>query len=368
MTASSLFETTILGPMTLKNRLWRSATWENMADDTGHMTPELLAVYENLATGGVGTIITGYAFIRKEEQPNAGMMGIYDDSFISEYKTFTDRMHELGANIIMQGCYGGSQTDFKPETRLIWGPSAVEHPIFKVTPTPMSQEDIAALIDSYAKAARRAKAAGFDGFQFHGAHGYLLSQFLTPYFNRRTDEYGGSLENRARIIYEVLEAVRKEVGPEYPVLIKMHSTDEWGDQGLTPEESVLVAKGLEARGITAIELSGGHLSKDPSTLPIKPKIINERKQSYFREPAAMIAATVEVPVILVGGNRSVAVLEEILGSTPIQYFSFARTLLSEPDLPNKWKQGFRDRPRCVSCNQCWGKDKNMCVLDRKKGE
>ena len=315
MAVPSLFETTTLGPMTLKNRLWRSATWEKMADDTGHMTPELQAVYEDLARGGVGTIITGYAFIREEEQPNAGMMGIYDDSFIAEYKTFTDRIHELGANIVLQGCYGGSQTDFKPEGRLIWGPSAVEHPVFKVTPAPMSHEDIAALIDSYAQAARRAKAAGFDGFQIHGAHGYLLSQFLTPYFNRRTDEYGGPIENRARIIYEVLDAIRKEVGPDYPVLIKIHSTDEWGAQGLTPEESVLVAKELEARGITALELSGGHLSKDPSTLPIKPKIINEKNQSYFREPAAMIAEAVEVPVILVGGNRSVAVLENILGST-----------------------------------------------------
>ncbi|WP_136796903.1 NADH:flavin oxidoreductase [Desulfosediminicola ganghwensis] len=368
MAVPSLFETTTLGPMTLKNRLWRSATWEKMADDTGHMTPELQAVYEDLARGGVGTIITGYAFIREEEQPNAGMMGIYDDSFIAEYKTFTDRIHELGANIVLQGCYGGSQTDFKPEGRLIWGPSAVEHPVFKVTPEPMSHEDIMALIDSYAQAARRAKAAGFDGFQIHGAHGYLLSQFLTPYFNRRTDEYGGPIENRARIIYEVLDAIRKEVGPEYPVLIKIHSTDEWGAQGLTPEESVLVAKELEARGITALELSGGHLSKDPSTLPIKPKIINENNQSYFREPAAMIAEAVEVPVILVGGNRSVAVLENILGSTPIKYFSFSRTLLSEPDLPNKWQQGSNDRPRCVSCNRCWGKDKNMCILDRKNEE
>jgi 2,4-dienoyl-CoA reductase-like NADH-dependent reductase (Old Yellow Enzyme family) len=365
---STLFEPTTLGPMALKNRLWRSSTWENLADAKGHMTPELLEVYEDLARGGVGTILTGYAFIREEEQPNPGMMGIYDDSFIPEYREFTDRIHSLGANIVLQACYGGSQTSFQPEARLIWGPSAVENPVFKVTPTPMTKEDIAALIDSFAQAARRARQAGFDGFQIHGAHGYLLSQFLTPYFNRREDEYGGPIENRARIIYEVLEAIRKEVGPDYPVLIKMHATDEWGDQGLTAEESLTVAKGLEARGITAIELSGGHLSKDPSTLPIKPKITAEEKQSYFQKPAALIAEGVDVPVILVGGNRSVPVMEQILETTRIKYFSLSRTLFSEPDLPNKWKEGFRGKPRCVSCNKCWGKDRNMCVLDRKEQE
>lgn len=363
---STLFDQTSLGPMTLKNRLWRSSTWENKADSKGHLTPELVKVYENLAKGGVGTIITGYAFICEEEQPNARMMGIYDDTFIEEYKNFTKHIHELGANIVMQIVYGGSQTDFNTGSRKIFGPSAVENPIFKVTPVEMTKNDIDYIVKSFAEAAGRVKEAGFDGVELHGAHGYLLSQFLTPFFNRRKDEYGGSIENRARIIYEVLEAVRKKVGPDYPVFIKMHSTDEWGENGLTPEESLIVAKGFQERGISGIELSGGHLSNSPETAPIKPKIIKKENQSYYRKPAAMIASAVDVPIILVGGNRSVDVMEDILENTPIKYFSLSRTLHAEPDLPNKWENGFRGKPRCISCNKCWGRDTNICILDKKE--
>lgn len=354
-----IFETTQLGSMVLKNRLWRSATWENKADEKGHMTPELLKVYEHLARGGVGTILTGYAFVREEEQPNPGMMGIYSDAFISEYQQLTERTHELGANIVMQIVYGGSQTDFNTDTRLIWGPSAVKDENYGVTPTPMSKEDIVSLVHSFAQAARRAKDAGFDAVQLHAAHGYLFSQFLTPYYNRRTDEYGGSIENRARIIYETVDAIRSEVGPDYPVLIKMHSTEGRDEGGLTSEESAMVAQGLEKHGITAIELSGGYKADT-----IRTGIFKEEDQSYFRAPAAAIADEVNVPIILVGGNRSVAVMEEILAGTKIEYFSLSRTLFSEPDLPNKWQGGYRGRPRCVACNKCWGNDTNLCVLDR----
>lgn len=363
---SKIFEPTTIGPMKLKNRLWRSSTWENKADDKGHLTPELIKVYEDLAKGGVGTILTGYAFICEEEQPNPGMMGIYSDDFIPEYKKFTDRVHDLGANIVMQIVYGGSSTSFNVGTRKIMGPSAVEEPVFKVTPVEMTKEDIKYIIKSNADAALRVKEAGFDGVQLHGAHGYLLSQFLTPYFNRRTDEYGGSIENRARIIYEILEAVREKVGPDYPVFIKMHSTDEWGENGLTPDESLIVAKGLQERGMTGIELSGGHLTDDFSTATFKQKLHKKENQSYFKEPAALIAAGLDIPIILVGGNRDMDVMEEILNTTDIEYFSMSRTLFSEPDLPNKWESGFRGKPRCIFCNKCWGSDTNMCILDRKK--
>lgn len=356
-----LFEPTRLGSMNLKNRLWRSATWENMADDRGHMTPQLLKVYEKLALGGVGTIVTGYTYVREEEQPNPGMMGIYNDSFIAEYRVLTKLIHNLGANIVMQLVYGGSQTSFRPETRQIWGPSAVAEPNYGVIPIPMTRDDIRSLTTSFVQAARRAKEAGFDGVQLHGGHGYLLSQFLTPSLNQRDDKYGGSIENRARIIFEIVEAIRAEVGPDYPVLIKMNSSDGMGDAGLTVEECIQVALGLKQRGITAIELSGGM-----KTDPVRTRLFAEEAQSYFRKPAEEIAARVELPFIMVGGNRSVAVMEDVLATTAVEYFSLARTLLSEPDLPNKWQGGFRGRPRCVSCNRCWGQDVNICVLDRAK--
>ena len=346
--------------MTLKNRLWRAAAWEKKADDKGHMTEALEKVYLDLAKGGVGTIITGYAFVREEEQPNPNMMGIYDDSFIPEYQKLTQKVHERGANIVMQIVYGGSQTDFQPENRLIWGASAVADVNHGVIPTPMTKEDIKSLVNSFAEAALRVKKSGFDGVELHGAHGYLFSQFLMPYYNRRTDEYGGSIENRARIIFETVRAIREKVGPDYPVLIKLDGTDNWGEHGLTNEECIGVVKGLEACGISAIEISGGHRAN-----PLRQKLIKEKSQSYFHPEAAAVAEAVNVPVILVGGNRSVSKMEEILGNTEIEYFSMARTLHSEPDLPGRWQDGYQGRPRCVSCNQCWGEESNECVLADK---
>ncbi len=277
-----LFETTSIGPMELRNRLWRAATWMNMADYKGHMTKRLEKVYLDLAQGGVGTIITGYAFVLEEEQPNPNMLGIYDDSFIPEYQEFTQKIQAEGAKIVMQIVYGGSFTSYLLENRTIWGPSAVAHPLTKVVPTEMTADNIKTIISAFASAAGRVKAAGFDGVELHGAHTYLLSQFLSPYFNQRTDEYGGSIENRGRIIFEILDAVRKEVGPDYPVFIKLHCTDDWDDKGLTEQESLTVALELEKRGITGIEFSGGNMDNEdyPNQGPGRSGILKVEKQPY----------------------------------------------------------------------------------------
>jgi len=354
--------------MGLKNRLWRSATWENMADDKGHLTERLRAVYHALARGGVGTIITGYAFVLEEEQPNPGMMGIYDDSFIPEYRELTSAVHAEGANIVMQIVYGGSTTGFKVGDRDIMGPSEVPHPSQGVVPREMNRDDIARVVEAFAQAGRRCKAAGFDGVQLHGAHGYLLSQFLSPYFNRRTDEYGGTIHDRARIIYEVLAAVRAAVGPDYPVFIKMHCTDHWDEHGLSVEDSLQVALELERRGITGIEFSGGNPDSTnyPGKAPIRNKIIAEEKQSYFASETAQIAKRLTVPVISVGGHRSPTRMKELLNTTDIGYFAMSRTLLSEPELVNRWQRGDFGRPRCVSCGKCWDAAGNICILDREK--
>jgi len=362
-----IFEATRIGNLELKNRLWRSATWLNMADEKGHLTTELIARYEELARGGVGTIITGYANIIEEEQPNAGMLGIYSDVFIEEYRPFVKRMHELGAKLVMQICYGGSSTRYQPDKRIIWGPSAVKNRAYGVTPLEMSTEDIRTVIDAYAQSARRVKEAGFDGVQLHAAHSYLYSQFLSPYFNRREDAYGGSIENRARIIFETLEAVRKEVGPNYPVLIKMHCTDDWDENGLKVEESLWVSKELEKLGVTAIEFSGGNPDpRYPLKRPIRTKILKREKQAYFYEATKQIAAELSIPVISVGGHRNVDLMEDILNDCNISYISLSRTLFSEPDLPNKWKENPAYDPRCTSCAKCWSPGGNVCILDRKK--
>jgi 2,4-dienoyl-CoA reductase-like NADH-dependent reductase (Old Yellow Enzyme family) len=267
----------------------------------------------------------------------------------------------------MQIVYGGAFTSYETKSRIIWGPSAVAHPLTEVVPTEMSRDDIKTLVTEFALAAGRVKAAGFDGVELHCAHSYLLSQFLTPYFNRRSDEYGGSIENRGRIVFEVLEAVRKEVGPDYPVFIKMHCTDDWGENGLTEDESLYVALELEKRGITGIEFSGGNMDAKnyPNKGPGRGNILKAEKQSYFAKATAKIADKLKVPVISVGGHRSPEMMEELLNDTEIQYFSLSRVLHSEADLINRWKEDKTRKPRCISCNKCWHKNGNICILTRE---
>ena len=361
----SLFDSTTLSGISMKNRFIRSATWLRMADEKGHLTERLFDTFRDVAKGGVALLFTGYAFVTEHEQPNPGMLGVYNDSFIPEYRRLTQMIHDNGSKIGLQIAYGGSFTNFNTEKRIIWGPSAIPNYATDVVPKEMTKEDIGVLIDAFTQAARRARESGFDCVQIHAAHGYLLSQFLTPYYNRRTDEYGGKVENRARIIFEIFESIRSVVGSEYPVMIKIHGSDQMEKDGFTLEDSIFVCKELDKRGIDAIEISGGHRSKDERLDPKRTKLKDPEKQSYFKKEAAQIADQVSVPVILVGGNRSTAMMTDILNNTAIEYFSFCRTILSEPNLINIWYEDPSYVPRCLSCNDCFDDDGNICVLIRK---
>ncbi len=187
----TLFEEMCIGSLRARNRLVRAATYEGLATDDGHLTPELAAVCEELAAGGAGTVILGYAYVTPDEQPNPRMLGIYDDSFVPEYRELVERLHSYDARVVSQIVYGGSATKLDPPSARILGPSAVPNPKTGIVPVEASRGDIRLLVESFAAAARRARDAGFDGVELHAAHGYLLSQFLNPLLNRRTDEYGG---------------------------------------------------------------------------------------------------------------------------------------------------------------------------------
>ncbi len=363
---NKLFEETNIGNMQLKNRLIRAATWEWKADEKGHMTESLKQVYEDLAKGGAAAIITGYSFVLEQEQPNPSMMGIYSDSFIDEYKELTDMVHGYDTSIIMQIVYGGAFTFYKANEREIWGPSAVEHKVSKVMPREMTKDDINTLIRAFGDAALRAKKSGFDGVEIHGGHGYLLNLFLEPANNQRTDEYGGSSENRARIIYEIYDSIRTAVGDDFPVLIKLNCSDFMNDKGQTFEETMAICRKLDEKGIDAIEISGGPVFKAPKVEKEAKQVTLKGKESYFSEYAKDIAEAVNVPVILVGGNRSIEVMDGILNETEIDYFSLSRPLLSEPDLVNKWMENPDYKPRCTSCGKCFNPGGNGCIFDREK--
>lgn len=362
----TLFDKTVLKGMKMKNRFVRAGLYLALAGEKGRLTPEIFKIYEKLAKGGVGTIITGYSYIREEDQPNTNMVGIYDDSSIEDFKKFTNMIHQYDTNVILQIASGGSLTYAPIGGREILGPSAVENQTTKITPRAVTKHEIKELAKSYAEAALRAKRAGFDGVEIHTAHGYLLSQFLCPYYNRRTDEYGGSIENRSRILFDIYNQVRKAVGERFPIFFKINSAD-YMENGLTIEDSLYVAEALAKLGADAIDVSGGNES---STEAIENNLTTARtgiynsteKESYFKDYAIELAKRISIPVILVGGNRHIEVMEELLNKNNIEYFAVGRPLTCEPDLINRWASGDIRKPKCISCNKCYYTPGKRCII------
>ena len=222
------------------------------------------------------------------------------------------------------------------------------------------------VVEAFAAAAVRARQAGFDGVQIHAAHGYLLSQFLSPVYNRRRDAFGGALENRAKASLMVLSAIREKVGVDFPVLVKMNCGD-FMDKGLTARDAVSVAGMLAQGGVDAIEVSGG-LFINPKMSPSRMGINREEKEAYFQAEAGQIKKAVDVPLILVGGNRSLDVAARIVGEGGADYISMSRPFIREPGLINRWKSGDYAKAKCLSDNKCFGPAMAgrgiFCVMER----
>lgn len=355
---SELFKPITINGMEIPNRFVRSATNEHLVDNEGYVTDRLGDMYEELAKGGVGLIITGYAYVRSDGKSSSKQAAIYDEKFIPAYKKIVKRVHNYKTKLALQIAHGGRQT--KPE---ICGctpiaPSAVTDLSSGITPKEMSKSDICDIIKCFGQAALRAKEAGFDGVQLHAAHGYLLSEFISPYTNRRTDKWGGNIENRTRILIEVLKECRKEVGRDYPILIKLNSMDGISG-GLHIEESVQIAIALDKHGIDAIEVSGG--IAEAGTVTARAGIRSKKDEAYFSDNARRIKQVVSVPVICVGGIRSVEVMEDIINDKKADMIAMSRPLIREPDLVNKLRDGVKTKADCISCNQCWNPEGIRCA-------
>ena len=347
----TLFDATTINGMELRNRLVRSATWEGMCDATGRPTPKLIHLYQTLAAGGVGLIITGYTFVRPDGKQMPGKMGIQTDTFADDYRALTRAVHEAGGRIAVQLVHAGGQTDTANAGRRPLAPSAVKLAQYPEIPVELSAAEISAITDAFGEGARRAKAWGFDAVQLHGAHGYLINQFLSPLTNRRTDAYGGSIENRCRFLMEVYHRVRETVGPDFPVMIKLTAADNL-EGGLSPDEARVAAKKLSAAGIDAIEVSAGTSASGKET-PVRADIDAEEKEAYNLRLAQAIKKAVRCPIMVVGGFRSFAVADRAVREAGMEYIAMARPLIREPGLPNRWLAGDRRPAACISCNGCF---------------
>ncbi len=349
---AELFETTVLNGMVLRNRFVHSATNEGMANVDGSVNERLIRWQEEVAKGEVGLIIPGYAYVSEQGRSRVGQMGVHSDEMIPGLARMAEAVHRHGARIALQIQHTGCNMYVPPKTGYALGASDI-----KVTDIPcraMTKQEIAQTVSDFAAAAVRVKKAGLDAVQLHAAHSYLLSQFVSPYFNHRTDEYGGSLENRARFGLEVLRAVRSAVGPDFPILIKINSED-FLDGGFPLDEMVPYALMLEREGIDAIEVSGGTHFSAPKYFCSRPTgTVPKGQEIYFKEAAELYKREVSVPLMLVGGVRSLGVAEGVVKTGLADYVSICRPLIREPDLIKRWRLGDTRPATCISCNLCFG--------------
>ena len=344
----TLLKSTTLGSLSLTNRIVRSATYEGLAGSNGEMTPALFEMYTKLAINQVGLIISGGAFVLPEGKGLPGMLGIHDNSLIEDYKHLTDQVHQNNGKLILQLIFCGTQGFLNVPN--VYSPSSVPDKLTTRTGKEMSPGDILHLKKAFVDAAQRAKAAGFDGVEIHSSAGFLLSQFLTPYYNHRTDEYGGTLENRSRLLMEIYDGIRENVGKEFAVLVKINCAD-FIDEGLSFEDSLSVCEQLAAKGVDAIEITGGMAAVREQT-SVRTNILSSDQESYFADYAAKISEKISIPVILDGGNRSIDVMENLATQTNIALFAMCRPLIAEPDLVKRWYEGDAEKAKCVSCNKC----------------
>lgn len=347
-----LFEKTKINRMELKNRFVRSATWEGLANPDGSCNKKVTDLYIELAKGQIGLIISSHTYINQRGKAGIGQLGIYSDKLTDGYIEMVNKVHQEGSKIIMQITHGGNQSKVELIKKRPLGPSSVEVKKDDMSKA-MTKEDIFQTIKDFKHAALRAKKAGFDGVQIHAAHGYLLSSFLSPFFNHRTDEYGRSIENRAHLVLEVYQAIRSELGKQFAIIIKINA-DDFIEGGFTPIQMIQVAHLLQSAGIDAIEVSGGtpnpHLSKYLNSRIHRKNSLEE--EVYYRDTAKLYKKKIKVPLILVGGIRSYEIARELVEKELTDYISIARPLIMEPGLIKRWQSGDTKKATCISCNQC----------------
>ena len=392
---SVLFTPMKIGPIETKNRFVQSATYEGMASANGDVSEELIRRYRRLAKGEVGLIIPGYMYVHKNGQALKFQTGIDNDDKIDGLKKLVTAVHNLGAKIVFQIAHAGRQTTKETTGQTPMAPSnGSRDDVYLTKPREMTTEDIREVIKACGTAAERALEAGADGVQIHAAHGYLVNQFLSPYFNKRTDDYGGSDENRFRFLREIILEIGKRLPPDKAILVKLNTRDYTPQEGITPNLAKLYAEWLADQQIDALEVSCGTLSYSTFNMvrgdvpvddivmnfPLWRKILGKMvlkkmvgkfdlKEGYNADAAKAIKPLIgNIPLMLVGGMRKVAHMEEVINSGWVDFISMCRPFIREPKIVKKFKEGKSESVACVSCNRCFAGAANyMPVYCYNKG-
>jgi len=344
-----------IGTMKVKNRIVMSPMVRNFATTDGAITQSLIDHYAARAKGGAGLIIVEASYVHPSGRVWHQGIGIDDDRHIPGLGALTDALKHWGSKVEIQLVHGGRQSTTAVSKLPVVAPSAVPCPVTGSFPRELSTQEVADLIEAFAQAARRAKIAGFDGVELHGAHGYLMSQFFSAHVNRRGDKYGGDIKGRATIAVETIQRIRQLVGDSYPVTIRINGRDNVPN-GQTIEDAVALAEILEAAGFAAIHVTVGmaEANLDPRNVATAATMLSPH--GHLIEFAAQVKKAVEIPVIAVGGITP-EMGEKALSEGKADFIAFGRQFLADPDFPNKLDRGARGNIRpCIRCNEmCMGR-------------
>lgn len=397
-----IFEKASVAGLTVKNRIFRSATHDGLADENGAPTEKLIKKYAYLAKNNVGCIITGYAGVSENGMsPYPAMLKLHRDELIDSYKALTDAVHEYDEPIVAQLAHCGRQTSSKVIGAQKTAPSAMRHLFYWDKAAELDEAGIYQIIDDFVSAAVRAEKAGFDAVQLHGGHGYLLHDFMSAYGNRRNDSWGGSLENRCRIVELIIKGIKEKT--HLGVWIKLSAYDN-RKNGMNVDDSIEILKRLERAGLDCVEVSCASVEDGMSTMrsrlmpmdavfeykepcasfpkPFKKfslwaaNLVNPMikqplpLENYNVASAERIKRSLSIPVIAVGGIHRLNDMEQIVSSNKADFVSMCRPFICEPNLVTKLMSGEQKNAKCIMCNYCGlviEKESTKCLYGRIDG-
>lgn len=378
---SILFTPKKIGNLEIKNRFVRAPTYEGQADEQGRVSDALINRYRKLAQGDIGLILTGFMYVHPLGQAQKYQTGIYSDDFIPGLKKLADAVHVEGGKVAFEISHAGRQADKKLIGQTPLGPSRKRRdPTYFIKPLEMTDEQVWEVIDAFVKAAERSVEAGSDMVFVHAGGGDLLNQFISPFFNFRDDDWGGSDEKRFRILREILEKIKNTIDDTIPILLKMNCNDRTPQEGMTPALAKKYTAWLSEIGIDALELTSGvkfynHMNCWRGEVPIhetlrsfplwkkapgwlKMKIAWEGKYDFvegwnLKDELQVKPAMGAIRSFVVGGLRRMEYMEEIVEKGYADFVCMCRPFIREPDLVKKFKEGKKEAS-CISCNKCIG--------------